>query len=84
MKHVLKLCSNERSTLAIQAEKILKIKDVISITSLSRASVYRLAADSRSNFPKPVKISVRASGWKLSSITQWLNGLEAGDSYNGL
>jgi prophage regulatory protein len=62
-------------TPSVPTEKILKISEIVSITGLSRASVYRLAADSKSNFPKPIKLSVRASGWKLSALTQWLNSL---------
>jgi prophage regulatory protein len=63
-------------TPSVPTEKILKINDVISITNLSRSSIYRLAADSSSMFPKPVKLSIRASGWKLSAITQWLSSLQ--------
>jgi prophage regulatory protein len=62
-------------TPSVPTDKILKIPQIISITGLSRASVYRLAADPKSNFPKPVKLSVRASGWRLSAITQWLDNL---------
>jgi prophage regulatory protein len=62
----------------INSVQILKIKQVCSLTGLSKASCYRLAADPESTFPRPVKLSSRASGWRLSELSDWLDGLQSG------
>jgi len=57
-------------------EKILnqfiKLNEVVKLTGLSKASVYRLAKDS--NFPKPIKLTPygRSSAWILDEINQWM------------
>jgi len=56
---------------AIQAVQILKIKDVCALTGLSRASVYRLAA--QGVFPRPLAIGPRASGWRLQAVQEFLD-----------
>jgi len=50
---------------------ILRIKDVISKTRLSRSSIYRLAKTGE--FPAPVKLSERTSGWLESEINGWID-----------
>ncbi|WP_198244530.1 helix-turn-helix transcriptional regulator [methane-oxidizing endosymbiont of Gigantopelta aegis] len=51
--------------------KILKIKDVIAQTGLSRSQLYKMA--SRGLFPRQIKLSARSSGWLESEVNQWLN-----------
>lgn len=53
-------------------EQILKLPEVKRITGLSRSSIYRMASDQRANFPKPIKLGKRSSGWLKSEIDQWL------------
>ncbi len=50
--------------------KLIKIKDVINLTSLSRATIYRLIADGQ--FPKQVNLSTRTVAWQLSEIEAWI------------
>jgi len=45
---------------------IIKIKDVIDLTKLSRSTIYRLAKENR--FPKPVKLSDHSSGWVMEEV----------------
>ena len=52
-------------------EKILKLEEVKSITSLSTASIYRLMGIGL--FPKQIKLSTRSSGWLESEIKQYLD-----------
>ena len=54
----------------VSNEKILKLKEVTNIVGLSRSSVYTLVQ--RGDFPQPIKISVRSSGWLRSEIDQWI------------
>ena len=52
--------------------KLLKLKDVLAITGLSRSYVYALAQ--QGIFPKPVKLSERASAWIEAEIEAWIEG----------
>ncbi len=51
--------------------KIIKLPEVMEITTLSRASIYRLIADG--DFPKQVKLSTRACAWVEQDVLNWLN-----------
>ena len=51
-------------------KKIVKINDVRHQTHLSVASIYRLAK--QGDFPKPIKLGVKASGWLQSEIDDWI------------
>jgi prophage regulatory protein len=57
---------NKKEAKPYPGEGLLRLPDVIHVTGLSRAHIYALAADGQ--FPKPVKISDRASGWVASEI----------------
>lgn len=49
--------------------KIIRIKEVCDTVGLSRASVYRLMPN---NFPKPVRIGIKAVGWDVEDIDAWI------------
>ncbi|WP_426260953.1 helix-turn-helix transcriptional regulator [Sphingomonas sp. DC1100-1] len=51
-------------------QRVIRIKDVIMMTSLCRSSIYSYMA--KSLFPKPIKIGTRAVAWRLSDIVAWL------------
>lgn len=48
----------------------IRLREVERITGLSKSTVYRLEA--LGTFPKRVKLSDRASAWKVSEVVQWL------------
>jgi prophage regulatory protein len=50
---------------------ILRINQVIKISGLSRASIYRLSQ--LNLFPKPIKIGIAAVGWIAVEIDQWIS-----------
>ena len=52
------------------AERILRRPEVEDQTGLSRSTIYSMMADG--TFPKPVKLSKRAVGWRDSDIATWL------------
>ncbi|WP_431065622.1 helix-turn-helix transcriptional regulator [Methylotuvimicrobium sp.] len=54
----------------------LRISDVVRMTGLSPTTIYRLAAES-GDFPKPVKLSARASAFRYSEIVEWANTRKA-------
>ncbi len=51
-------------------ERLLRLKEVMARTALSRSSIYALAA--RGDFPPPLKLTPRASGWLESAIDAWI------------
>lgn len=53
--------------------KILTIKNVCEITSISRATIYRLI--SAGEFPAKVQLSPRRVGWREADIQNWLSSL---------
>lgn len=54
--------------------KIYRLPEVMSITGISKASIY--LGIKRGTFPSPVKLGSRAVGWTDESITGWLKQLE--------
>lgn len=52
-------------------ERFLRLPEVIALTGLSRATIYRYADDGL--FPRPVKLTKRAVGWKSNEVQTWLN-----------
>ena len=59
---------------------ILRIEEVVQVTGLSKATIYRRIRDQQ--FPPPVKLggpTTRAVGWKFAAVDDWLAGLESAD-----
>jgi prophage regulatory protein len=52
------------------ARRILRLPAVIEKSGLGRDSIYRLAREGR--FPKPIKLSKRASGWLEHEVDEFL------------
>lgn len=53
-------------------ERLLPIREVIEVTGLSKATIYRRVDEGR--FPHPVKVGAR-SLWKLSTLQRWMGNL---------
>lgn len=53
--------------------RIIRLRDVIEKTGLSKTTIYRLAADSDSDFPGSVRLTPMAVGWRESEIDAWIN-----------
>ena len=51
--------------------KVLKINEVVELTSLPRSTVYFLIK--KGKFPKPIRLSDRRVGWLYVDIVNWLN-----------
>ena len=50
-------------------KKIYRLPEVMSLTGLSRSSIYlRISVQ---KFPKPIKIGRRAVGWSEDSLIAW-------------
>lgn len=51
-------------------DTLLKIDDVLRLSTLSRATLYRLIKEGK--FPAPIKFK-SASRWKESDVNEWIN-----------
>lgn len=52
------------------AERIIRLRTVLSRTGLSRTTLYRKIAEG--TFPHQVKISVHGAGWHESAVNRWI------------
>ena len=50
--------------------KVLRLREVINTTGLSRSSIYLLMRDDK--FPRNILLGARSVGWTQSSIDQWI------------
>lgn len=51
-------------------ERLIRLPEVEAKTGLKRASIY--AAAQKGHFPRPIKISARASAWRESEVMGWI------------
>ena len=51
-------------------DRIIRLKTVLSRTSLSRSTIYRKVAEG--TFPPQIRISVNGAGWRESDIDRWI------------
>ena len=50
--------------------KLLRIKEVIRLTGISKSSVYALS--NAGKFPAPIKLSEKSSAWVESEVLDWI------------
>lgn len=51
-------------------ERILRLREVLERTGLSRSMAYALAKDGL--FPRPINLGPRAVGWLASEVSAWI------------
>ena len=50
--------------------KILRVKEVSSLTGLSPSSIYKQIC--HDHFPKSIKLTARATGWDSREVDKWI------------
>jgi prophage regulatory protein len=50
--------------------KLIKMKEVKRITTLSRSTIHRL--ESQGSFPKRYELSSRVSAWDYNEVLEWI------------
>jgi prophage regulatory protein len=60
-----------------ELDRIIRLPELLRITGLSTASVYRKIAEN--GFPRPVRLGKNAVGWRAQSVVSWLESLEEVD-----
>lgn len=53
------------------SDRLIRVTDVMNITSLSRTQIYRLMAEG--DFPKQTRLSHRVSCWSERAVQEWIN-----------
>ena len=66
--------SRELGPQSVGAPAFFRMADVIRITALSRATVYRRIAEGK--FPPPVHLGVRACRWPRAALQRWIEDPE--------
>ena len=56
--------------MAHEVDKLLRVREVVSIVGISRATLYEMVR--HQEFPAPVRIRARAVGWRQSEVQRWL------------
>ena len=51
--------------------RLLKLKEVVAATGLSRSSIYALIAEGL--FPRPLRVGRRAVRWIEQEVQEWLS-----------
>ncbi|WP_429151323.1 helix-turn-helix transcriptional regulator [Aeromonas veronii] len=51
--------------------KLIKLKEVIEMTTLSKATIYRLM--SKGAFPRAAPLGARTVAWKQSDVIEWID-----------
>lgn len=59
-----------RNIMDLPPEALLRLPEVVALVGLSRASIYARAA--QRSFPRPIKLTAHASGWRVGEIRAWL------------
>ena len=60
--------------------QILRLRDVVELTRISRSRIYVLMNSETHRFPKPIKLGVRAVGWRRCEVVAWLDARERAGS----
>lgn len=58
----------------MNVDRIIRRPELLKVTGLSSATLYRLMAEER--FPRPVQLSQNAVGWRASAVFSWVESLK--------
>ena len=61
---------SKRSDSASDPDRILRIREVLNTTGLSRATLYHMVRDG--TFPAPLRLNTRAVEWRRSQVQGWI------------
>ncbi len=59
----------------LKSSRVVRVKEVLLFTGLSRSSLWRLRA--AGDFPHPIQLSPGIIGWRFSTVEDWLRSKEA-------
>jgi len=56
-------------------DRLIQVREVIKLTSLSRTQIHRLCKEpayAHLKFPQPIRIGAQRMAWSLPAIRQWI------------
>lgn len=56
----------------VPRDRILRLPDVERITGLRKSTIYALAKDKESTFPRQIHIHRRLTGWSEAAVLTWV------------
>ncbi len=56
---------------AVAPSKYIRLGQVLDLTGVSKTTVWRWVREGR--FPKPFKLGLNCSAWRLDEVEQWLS-----------
>lgn len=62
--------SPESQTSTSDSDRLIQVREVIRLTSLSRTSIHRMVVAGR--FPRPLRIGTSRKAWSLPAVRQWI------------
>jgi prophage regulatory protein len=63
--------SHEGEYMQEQSTRLIRLKEVIAMTGLSRASVYKFVSENK--FPAQISLGYRCVAWVESEVQQWID-----------
>ncbi|MDN3652315.1 AlpA family phage regulatory protein [Thalassotalea ponticola] len=60
--------------MTVFSDRYISVKELIELTSLSRATIYRRRKES--DFPKAYQLGPKRIGWRLSEVEEWRASLD--------
>jgi prophage regulatory protein len=55
---------------ALNPDRIVRVPEAVALTGLSRSTIYAAVKDGR--FPAPMRLSLKAVGWRAAVLNAWL------------
>lgn len=66
---------------AIDNDRVIRLQELKNKIGLSKSAIYN--GVDKGTFPPPIKLGVRAVGWRLSSINAWIEAAELASGVEG-
>lgn len=66
---------------AIVNDRVIRLQELKNKIGLSKSAIYN--GVDKGTFPPPIKLGVRAVGWRLSSINAWIEAAELASGVEG-
>ena len=60
--------------------QILRLRDVVEMTRISRSRIYVLMAREEDAFPRPIQLGARSVGWWRAEVQEWLDARQRAGS----
>ena len=72
--------TQEAKSTRVVGDQLLRISDVVSLTTLSKSSIKLWVATGR--FPRPINISKTLNVWRMGEIRRWISEMEGGRDHD--